>query len=334
MNDVNSHEVALSVIVPCYNVEQFLDRSLGSLERQWNGRTDYEIILVNDASTDRTIDKLKAFKERYPEHVVLIDKKVNEGVGPARNSGLDVARGEWVVFIDPDDALKPNSYGCLLGLLDNCNEDVDLLAFGAELVEENSWNDSMMMREFQGAINVVEGTRDYMLDHQFTTCFKYILKRKVIGDHRFPSMIFLEDLLFVTPLLLRNLRIAVTEEKVYYYIVRKASATTSTSSARLNKGCDDIFTAIETLHTLKEGQDSRIQARLKEHQSFYSLNLFTRLMLSNKGISEISRFRKDLEKMSLYPLTYGNKLTLYNFLFKHPVVMCLFRPIYRQIRKR
>ena len=50
--------VSLSVIVPCYNVEQYLDRSLGCLERQWNGRTDYEIILVNDASTDGTIHKL------------------------------------------------------------------------------------------------------------------------------------------------------------------------------------------------------------------------------------------------------------------------------------
>jgi glycosyltransferase involved in cell wall biosynthesis len=335
MKEANSHDLALSVIVPCYNVEQFLDRLFNCLERQWDGRTDYEIILVNDASTDRTIDKLNTFKSRFPDHVIVIDKKINEGAGRARNSGLDVARGNWVVFVDPDDALKPNSYGRMIGLLENAAEDIDILSFGVEIVNEEDWNDSLIEPDFDGHINSVFSSTDFILNHRFATSIKYLYKRSMIADHRFPQLIFLEDVLFTLPLLLKKLRIAITEEKVYYYIVRKTSATTSANSVHLNKGCDDIMTAIETLQTLKEGQDSNVQKRIAEHQSFYSLNLFTRLLLSNKSIKEITRIRKVMEEMSLYPLTgYGNKLKLYNYLFKHPVLLSLFRPIYRQIRKR
>lgn len=127
-------KISLSVIVPCYNVELYLDRSLGCLERQWNGRSDYEIIFVNDASTDNTLDKLKRFESLYPENVIVIDKKQNGGLGEARNSGMDVAQGEWVVFFDPDDALADKAYGSLLKLVET--KDIDILSFGVTSVKE------------------------------------------------------------------------------------------------------------------------------------------------------------------------------------------------------
>lgn len=335
MKDINSQDLALSVIVPCYNVERFLDRLLNCLECQWDGRTDYEIILVNDASTDRTIDKLNKFKSRFPDHVIVIDKKINEGAGRARNSGLEIARGKWVVFLDPDDALKPKSYGRMIELLENADDDIDILTFGVAIVNEEDWSDSIIGSDFDGHIDSIISTTDFIVNYQFATCYKYLFNRNLIANRRFPPLMFLEDVSFVLPVLLKKLRIAITKEIVYYYIVRTASATTTVNSERLSKGCDDIMTAIETLQTLKEDQDANVQKRIGEHQSFYSINLFTRLLLSNKSIKDITWIRKVLEEMSLYPLTgHGNKLKLYNYLFRHPVLLSLFRPIYRQIRKR
>lgn len=335
MKEDDLHKVSLSVIVPCYNVEGYLDRSLASLERQWDGRTDYEIILINDASTDRTIDKLNEFKCRYPEHVIVIDKKENEGVAKARNSGLDIARGEWVVFMDPDDALRRNSYGRMLELLERASDNIDILTFGVEIVNEEDWTDSRMGMEFQGGIDTVVDSYDFMLKNHFGTCYKFIYRRRLISDHRFPPLMFLEDVLFTLPLMLRRLAIAVTAGKAYYYIVRKTSVTNITDPERLNRGCDDILTAIKQMEKLKKGHPASVQKRITDHQNFYTANLFSRLLLTNKNVTEIARIRTDLEAMSLLPMKgNGNKLKLYNLLFRYPALIPLFRPIYKRIRQQ
>ena len=134
----NSKKISLSVIVPCYNVEPYLDRSLACLSRQWGERTDYEIILVNDASTDNTINKLNEFKSQFPDNVIVIDKKVNAGAAEARNSGLDVAKGDWIVFFDPDDALADNGYAKMLELTQQ--KEFDILSFGVKIANEFTWN--------------------------------------------------------------------------------------------------------------------------------------------------------------------------------------------------
>lgn len=324
--------ISLSVIVPCYNVEQYLDRSLGCLERQWNGRTDYEIILVNDASTDGTILKLNEFKNRYPDNVIVIDKKVNQGVGMARNSGLDAAHGEWIAFMDPDDALKTNSYSKLLELA-KINNFIDILSFGVEVVPENEWADAEQI--FDGKMDSCESTNDYMVNRHFATSISYLYKSSLIGERRFPALIFLEDVLFVLPLFLSNVKIGIVEEKAYYYIVRKSSTTNMLNIERLNKGCDDVVVALQMMDGMKQNHNASIRNMITERQNFYGYNLFTRLLLSGKNKSQLRQVRTKMDDMSLLPfMGTGLKTKFYNFLFRHLNMMLLFRPVYRQIRKR
>ena len=82
----------LTVIVPCYNVENYLATSLRCLERQWDDDS-LEMVFINDCSTDGTINMLREFCERHPDNTQLIDKPENQGVSRARNDGLSVARG-------------------------------------------------------------------------------------------------------------------------------------------------------------------------------------------------------------------------------------------------
>ena len=95
----------ISVIVPCFNVERFLDDCFASLENQTY--KNFEVIFVNDGSTDDTLQKLQAFCNGK-ENCKLINQK-NRGLSGARNSGLAVAEGEFVCFFDPDDILS-NTY--------------------------------------------------------------------------------------------------------------------------------------------------------------------------------------------------------------------------------
>lgn len=95
----------VSVIIPCYNVEEFIVRCLKSIEIQSFGMKDLEVILINDGSTDNTVSYLNAFKDKYGESVIVIDFKYNRGISVVRNAGLKMASGEYVLFVDSDDTI-------------------------------------------------------------------------------------------------------------------------------------------------------------------------------------------------------------------------------------
>lgn len=100
----------VSIIVPCYNAEKIIDRCVNQLVHQTLGLENIEIILVNDASTDGTIERLKQWEKQYPDSVLLIDSTVNMKTGGARNLGIRYASGEYVGFVDNDDWVDTTMY--------------------------------------------------------------------------------------------------------------------------------------------------------------------------------------------------------------------------------
>jgi len=111
-----------SIIIPVYNREKTVSRAIEScIERQ--SFQDYEIIVVDDKSTDRSIDIVSSYED---ERIVLLKHDINRGVCPARNTGIDVASGQWIIFLDSDDALVSESleiiYQHTLGLDKNIGQ--------------------------------------------------------------------------------------------------------------------------------------------------------------------------------------------------------------------
>jgi glycosyltransferase involved in cell wall biosynthesis len=105
----NTH-IKISVIVPCYNVESFIDQCIGSLVRQTIGLECLEFIFVDDASTDGTLQKLQQWEKKYPEQILLIPCAKNRRQGAARNVGMQYASGEYIGFVDADDYISPEMY--------------------------------------------------------------------------------------------------------------------------------------------------------------------------------------------------------------------------------
>ena len=99
----------ISVIVPVYNVEKFIKRCLDSIINQT--MRDLEIILVNDGSTDNS-GKICDEYAQLDNRITVIHKE-NGGLSSARNTGLDVATGEWIAFVDSDDYIEKNMYEVL-----------------------------------------------------------------------------------------------------------------------------------------------------------------------------------------------------------------------------
>ena len=112
-----------SIIVPIYNVEKYLARCIDSILDQ--DYANYEIILVNDGSTDNSLLIAEKYSKKY-SNIILINKE-NGGLSDARNVGLDTAKGQYVIFLDSDDAIDKNALKTINCALEN-QEDIDVLA--------------------------------------------------------------------------------------------------------------------------------------------------------------------------------------------------------------
>ncbi|QIK53504.1 glycosyltransferase [Dysgonomonas sp. HDW5B] len=115
----------ISIIIPIYNMEQFLGRCLDSVVSQTY--SSLEIILVNDGSTDSSGDICDNYAQN--DNRIKVIHQVNSGVSSARNAGLDAATGDYISFVDPDDYIELNTYETLIPYLGN---DIDILRFNAK----------------------------------------------------------------------------------------------------------------------------------------------------------------------------------------------------------
>ena len=113
--------VKLSIIIPVYNTEEYLPRCLNSCLEQDLLANEYEIIAINDGSSDNSLQILNAYALKYPN--IRVINQENRGLGATRNRGLNLAIGEYIWFVDSDDWVLEN---CLLDIYENC-KDVDIL---------------------------------------------------------------------------------------------------------------------------------------------------------------------------------------------------------------
>ena len=99
-----NEQIDISLIIPVYNVEKYLRRTLESVENQTF--KNFEVIIVNDGSTDGSLEIIQEFVNKH-DNFILVDQE-NSGVGMARNAGIKVSRGIYIAFLDSDDFLEPN----------------------------------------------------------------------------------------------------------------------------------------------------------------------------------------------------------------------------------
>ena len=123
----------LSFIVPIYNTAKYLPKCIDSLLNQDIPHSDYQIILVNDGSTDNSLSICEEYKEKYP-NIILLSQK-NAGQSSARNLGMTQAEGDYIWFVDSDDFIE---HHCIGECLEICyQQDLDILMFRANEIEEN-----------------------------------------------------------------------------------------------------------------------------------------------------------------------------------------------------
>lgn len=285
----------ISVIVPSYNIENYIERSLKSICNQTY--KNLEVIVVNDGSTDNTgeiINRIAALDSR----IVPIHKK-NAGVSAARNTGLDKATGDYIGFVDGDDIIDEDMYEFLMN---NALEyDADVSHCGYKMVFPNrvdyyyNTGEICIQDNSQGVYDLIKADKV-----EPGLCNK-LYKRTIVGDKRLDESIKInEDLLF-NYYLFKDAKKSIFEDvPKYHYMVRKNSA--STSNVNINKLQDPVAVVREMMNQ----ETGEIYSLLEKRYLYLLEKLCTRNDL--QGCKELKKYQKE-KRTELKNLLIGNNLT-------------------------
>lgn len=187
----------ISVIIPCYNVENYFEECMESLLNQTISLNMLEIVLVDDASTDGTMQVLKKYEKKYPENVLLVSCDENAGPGAARNTGLNYASGKYIVFIDADDYIKEDMLQIMyekIGIYD-----CDMVECGYYMFTDDGRGKVFENTECFYNLTHRNEKRRYIVERgSFNSCWGKIYKKEFIEKNQicFPEHIFMEDIYF------------------------------------------------------------------------------------------------------------------------------------------
>lgn len=244
----------ISVIIPVYNAEQYLNRCLDACLNQTV--SDFELILVNDGSTDSSLQIIENYAAKHSNVVCLSVE--NGGQGRARNRALDIATGEYIGFVDADDYPAENMYEIMLNAcIDN---DADMAVCNYYRFEGDSF-------KFEPAC---------YQNHPLSCAgavWNKLFKRDLIADLRFPESLWYEDFSFSARMLLRSKKTVFVDDALYNY--RSDNVSTMRNSNAL-KNLDMIKIMEEIKQVIPDGKEE----------------YFNFLLINNVLLDTISRVAK------------------------------------------
>lgn len=247
-----------SIIIPVYNVELYLRKCLDSVLTQ--SCQDYELILIDDGSTDLS----GAICEEYEEkrEMIYVIHQENQGLSSARNAGIKKAKGQWLVFLDSDDWIEPD----MLRILERniCTTDADMYCFNAEKVDEEGKPVEKLLFSVENETKIFscdERRFDFYLRDLmqykvgWETCFR-IYKRSIVEKHNVlflpTDRVFAEDYLFTFQYLLYAEKLCLLCDIFYHYRQRKGSLIHSTEKRtvlpRLYRWAEEGYKSVRQAH--------------------------------------------------------------------------------------
>lgn len=307
----------LSIIVPIYNVAPYLRKCVDSLLAQ--DISDYEIILVDDGSTDGSSDIADAIQSEakgteireadilastpYTLHhtpEIKVIHQTNAGLSAARNTGIAAATGDYIMFVDSDDYLQPNTLGALMEQVERDN--LDVLRFNYQKVNEQY----EVFLPFKDAKRDVDYSEDIVDGETFLNkrlgpgCYawQFVLRRELLDTCLFTPNIYFEDTDWTPRMLIKAKRVASTPLVVYNYLWRQGSITLPTEPHKREKVLRDKMSLLYGF---------KAQVKLVHDTSWFvwmtSFNTMTILnMLAALPTSKRKPYLQELKSLGVFPL--------------------------------
>lgn len=272
----------VSVIVPFYNVEGYIEKCLETLVNQT--LQDIEIILVNDGSKDRSVNIVKKFQINYPEKIVYLEKE-NGGLSDARNYAIPYAKGEYIAFLDSDDYVEKDMYQKMYNLA--VKEDSDMVEC------DFCWEYPDKTRKDVGKI--YHGIKE-MIEKIRVVAWNKLIKKEILEDTKiqFPKGYRYEDVEFTYKLIPYIKKVSFLKEAGIHYIQREGSISNSQ-----NERTREIFDVLE--HVLQYYKKIGIYEKYKTELEY----IYTRYAFCS-SLRRISKIQDENVQENLLKLTWNN----------------------------
>ncbi|MBQ2645390.1 glycosyltransferase family 2 protein [bacterium] len=245
----------VSVIIPTYNCERFLQESIGSLLKQTF--TDFEIIVVDNKSTDNTVKKIKDFMTQDSK-ISLIELEKNYKQGIARNIGVEKAQGEYIMFVDGDDKVSPDFIEKMYNKISTDNADITICRWapfdnrtGKINYKHGFANFHRLPEKYKTESFTWRDIKDEVYSQSNVPWDKIYKKSFLLEkDIKFPGGMFFEDNVFSFDALMKATKITIVDECLIYYRVNRKQAVTAR--------CDEtFFDYIKTFTKIKENLEKQ-----------------------------------------------------------------------------
>ena len=247
-------QILLSVIVPVFRVEKYLDRCIMSLLHQDLSADEYEIILVDDGSDDTCPQKCDEYAAKHKQIVVI--HQPNKGLSGARNTGIKAARGKYICFADSDDFVEPDCFGTLIRKAEN--ESLDLLQFGLQIVYSKRTL-PIIINTSDDLYSGEEFLRKAMSER--CSCWIYLVRKELLVTTQtyFTEGINYEDIDWTPRMILHAKRIKRVSTIVYNYVQHEGSITHPKNKTGWEKVVENNMIVLQRLQqTSQKASSSKI----------------------------------------------------------------------------
>ena len=339
-------KMKLSIIIPIYNVAPYLRKCVESALNQDLPPEEYELILVDDGSTDGSgaiADSLTPGPSPEGEGSnrcrVRVIHQENQGLSAARNAGIAVAEGEYIQFLDSDDYLEPNVLGGLVEQMER--ERLDVLRFDyqntrisaqctmhnaqwdARNVQYEVFEPNKTPRQVDRCTEIVDG-ETYLNTRMGYACYavQFMMRRELLDGCVFTPGIYFEDTDWTPRMLLRARRVNATTNIVYNYLMREGSITQAVATEKQRKVLEDKIRLIGALQQMSKGV---------KYKSWFK-GMIDATVISILGMvalpfwRERKKYWEQLRNLKVYPLCLQGQRRSVRFKYRliniSPVLYC------------
>ena len=281
----------ISIIITAYNAEKTIERCINSiLENEYN---DFEIIVINDGSSDKTEKVIELFAS---DKIKYFSKK-NTGVADSRNFGIEKAKGEYITFIDSDDYVSNNYFKNLDKYL---KQGIDIIKRKAIIINEKDNEKTKIKGPVFGKITGEQAFNELCFkDIYLDTLWSYIIKKNLFTENNlyFEPNKYHEDFGLLPLLILKAKSVISTNDYVYYYVQTDGSIMRDSDDAKTIKKSKDVLYHYDNIIEQTEKYD--ISRKTKENVRIYCTNAILLKVKELKGKAQ-NDFIKELKKRKIY----------------------------------
>ena len=310
----------VSIVIPVYNAAAFLSRCLESIISQWD--KDTEVILVNDGSKDNSLAVCKEYACRY-SNIFVVDQK-NQGVGAARNHGIEVAQGEYIMLMDADDFYNDNSLQKLFQIMRD-HDDVDVFRFGSLYAHQYRPN-----MDVEATVAFEGSAYEHLIKGGLVAfCWSLVYRKSFLDNHKlsFSSYILGEDMLFTSQVLFCNPRVLNISMPLYMYDFRPGSTTNTRTKEHEQKGAWDYTRAMQTIvdDAAKADLPGKVMEAVRKSLNTNMYPVFFLFFYAQFSYKEFKQILSECLKYNFVPVSgKGIRAWIINNVTKHPI---LYKPV-------